>query len=208
MHQFRPFDAQSPRCDYAQVHKHHIYSHKIMIRIALFWTVPHSSNGHPDDLYNHATHWPACSWAAAGHHLWHCANIFSYPWEFFWRFLAFLPTHNSQHWPKVIQLRTFNCVIVDSSPHPPHVCFHPCREQLSQLVRSWWFDLLIICFTSFTGILITRQYQYTKRINFLQRMLVTKCRNWTHSTSPHMHTHAEWIKGLCVSKYVTLQARS
>ena len=47
------------------------------------------------------------------------------------------------------------------------------RELLSQLLRNWWFHFLIILFTSFTGILITRQYQYTKRINFLQRMLVT-----------------------------------
>lgn len=44
--------------------------------------------------------------------------------------------------------------------------------QVGQLVINWWFHFLIISFTSFTGILITRQYQYTKRINFLQRMLV------------------------------------
>ena len=51
---------------------------------------------------------------------------------------------------------------------------HACREQFGMLIREWWFHLLIISFTSFTGILITRQYQYTKRINFLQRMLVSQ----------------------------------
>lgn len=54
------------------------------------------------------------------------------------------------------------------------------RELLSQLLRNWWFHFLIICFTSFTGILITRQYQYTKRINFLQRMLVITSLSLSH----------------------------
>ena len=42
----------------------------------------------------------------------------------------------------------------------------------TELTKTYVFHVVVIVFTTITGILISRQHQYTRRINFLQRMQV------------------------------------